>query len=329
MRMLVFALVLVTRLCAQNSSPAAVQPFTDSSLGFQYTPPSGMHDTTSDDQQTIRERAAELHSSNTMTLLLSQRAGSSDTAGDWRAISIETYPRQKMNAASDHDASVVFARWVARLGTETGEPSDQRVGDFRFVISTFELTEGPLTKRARVYTTVRQDRMLAIAFTANSPDVLKRIAESMDTFAPYPQPSAPSAPLPASVKSAKTVFLQDETGDRSVPWSAQQVLRTSKLRVVARRTDADLVFHFTPITHLPSPTTVTIGAKLPFTNTLNLEVLDRTGVSVWEQSAEWKDAYKPAPSPDPMGTSEKARADFLRTHPPADLVDRFLKQISR
>src|SRR5579864_4753015 len=98
--------------------------------------------------------------------------------------------------------------------------------------------------------------------------------------------------LTPSVRSAKTVFLQNDTGVSSVQWSAQQILRGSQLRPSTERDKADLVFHFTQVSHLPSPTSIPLGAKITPTSMMSLEVLDGSGTSVWEQSREWKGPHK-------------------------------------
>ena len=164
--------------------PNAPPEFTDSNLGFRYTPPPKMRDLTAIDRQTIRERAAARGTTNTLTLLLSLRSGPDDAAADWHTIGIQTYPREKFGTLSDRDASVKFSHSVAGNAKEVGQPSDITIGDFHFVVSSFELREGQLTKRARIYTTVRKGMMLSLSFSANSSDTLDGIVSSMKTFTP-------------------------------------------------------------------------------------------------------------------------------------------------
>jgi hypothetical protein len=178
---IVTLIILVTQGFGQGSPPAP-SVFTDSTLSFRYTPPANLRDKTEVDRQSIQRRAAAVGTANTLTLLLSLRSGPEDTAADWHSIAIESYPREKLGKVSDRDASRTFSRWVSRIGTETGQPADAQIGDSHFVLSNFELQEGQLAKHARIYTTVRNGRMLAFAFSANSADVLNRIADSMTTF---------------------------------------------------------------------------------------------------------------------------------------------------
>lgn len=140
--------------------------------------------------------------------------------------------------------------------------------------------------------------------------------------------SAQIPPLPTSVKSAKTVFLQNDTGVSSVQWSAQQILRGSQLRPSTERDKADLVFHFTQASHLPSPTSIPLGAKITPTSMMSLEVLDGSGTSVWEQSREWKGPHKRIELLKPPDSTEKSREEFMQTYPAACLVDQFLKHLN-
>jgi hypothetical protein len=104
----------------------------------------------------------------------------SNSGTDWRSVRIESYPREKFGSVNDRDACRAFSRWVSGAGTETGQPTDVQVGGSNFVVSTFELREGQLTKLA----TVRNGQMLSFAFSANSTDVLNAIVDSMKTFQP-------------------------------------------------------------------------------------------------------------------------------------------------
>lgn len=174
-------LVLVSQGFGQAPAPAP-SVFTDSTLAIRYFPPPNMYDLTSIDRQAIQKRAAALGTTNTLTLLLSLRFGSDDNAADWRTIGIESYPREKLGSINDHDAFQKFSRSVAGVGTETTPPSDLQIREFHFLVSNFELHEGQLTKYARVFTTIRNGKLLSFAFSANSLTVLNTITESMKTL---------------------------------------------------------------------------------------------------------------------------------------------------
>ena len=176
-----FMFTSFTTACAQEP-PLAPPEFTDSNLGFRYIPPPKMRDWTAIDRETIRARAAARGTTNTFTLLFSLRSGLDDTAADWRSVGIQTYPRERYRTLSDRDASVKFSRSVAGNTKEVDQPSDVTIGDFHFVVSTFELQDGQLTKRARIYTTIRKGLLLSLAFSANSSNTLDAIVSSMRTF---------------------------------------------------------------------------------------------------------------------------------------------------
>lgn len=75
-----FALIiLVAQTFAQGPPPAPVV-FTDSILGFRFTPPPNLRDLTKPDKRSIQERVAEMNKGNTINLLLSLRSGPDDTA---------------------------------------------------------------------------------------------------------------------------------------------------------------------------------------------------------------------------------------------------------
>lgn len=179
--LIVVVAMLLTQAVAQ-APPTAPKVFKDSALGFQYVPPTGMYDLTQTDQQDIQRRATAAGKTNTMALLLSLRSGPDDTANDWRTIGIQTYPRDRVNASNDRDASKTFSNWVTGGATETGQSKDVTIGGFPFVVSTFKRQVGQLTKYACVYTTVRNGKILSLSFSSNSQEVLNKTAESMKSF---------------------------------------------------------------------------------------------------------------------------------------------------
>jgi hypothetical protein len=186
MQMKVNSLAVITFCILGCAQVPRVAPsvFTDSELDFRYSPPPNARNDTEATRQSIQQRATEIHTTNIRTVLLSLYSGLDDTAPNWYRIGIQTYPRERLGSVSERNACQTFSRWVSGIGQETGQPADIEIGGTRFVLSTFELHEGQLTKQARVYTTVRNGRMLSFSFSANSSDVLNRITESMKTFQP-------------------------------------------------------------------------------------------------------------------------------------------------
>jgi hypothetical protein len=177
--------ILLTAQSFSQGPPLAPSVFRDSTLDFRYTPPSNLYDLTEAGKQSIHERAKAMGKTSTLNLLLSLASGPDDKVSDWHSIAIQSYPREKMaGGLTDREASRFFSRTVAGVGSETGQPADVHIGDFDFVVSTFELHEGQLTKHARVYTTVRKGALLSFAFSANSLDALNRIVDSIKSVQP-------------------------------------------------------------------------------------------------------------------------------------------------
>ncbi len=173
-------MTLCGQLIAQTITPST--HYKDQELGYEFVPPAGMIDRTSAEKRLIEQRAAQLHTSKVLTLRLALRANVRDTDAEWHSVGIESYPREQFANSNDHDAILKMSRWVAGQGAQSGEISDRGIGGFNFVVSTFELHEGPLIKRARVYTTILKGQLLSIAFSANSPKQLAEIEKSMNTF---------------------------------------------------------------------------------------------------------------------------------------------------
>ena len=160
----------------------APKVFIDHHLGFVFVPPSDMYDLTEIDRQAVQARAQKLGSTNTLNLLLSLRSGPDDTSSDWHSVGIETCPRVRLTEKSDEDALDHYSRRIATPGTPVGVPEIVEIQHTRFHVLRFEFHEAKLTKTARVYSAVIGDQALAIAFSANSDDVLNAVILSMQTF---------------------------------------------------------------------------------------------------------------------------------------------------
>jgi len=157
--------------------------FSDASLGLRYAPPSGLTDETSDAQESVRERAAALHTTNTFDVLLRMTSGPDDTAPDWHSVGIQTYARSKFAALDDTAALNKINVWTAGAGaTAVGTPEAVSIAGHRFVVSTFERSEPPLLKHARTYSLIRNGKLVSFAFSANSSDKLGALGESLQTL---------------------------------------------------------------------------------------------------------------------------------------------------
>lgn len=176
------ALLLLAACGVAQIPPAAPAVYSNAELAFRYTPPAGLFDLTQSDREWIAKRAEETHSSKTLNLCLSLRSGPDDATDAWHSIGIETFPRNAINAPTDREAILKMSGWVAGPGKPVGSPKDVQVGPFHFVMSSFEVHEGKLIKRAHVYSAIIKDQVVSVPFSANSTDVLSRIEASIKTF---------------------------------------------------------------------------------------------------------------------------------------------------
>ncbi len=158
--------------------------FSDSKLDLRYTPPSGLIDETSDAREFVRKKAASLHTSNTMEVLLRMTSEEDDTAPGWQSVGIETYQRANFASLDDAAAEAKFNLWVAGAGVKAvGGQERVSIARHDFIASNFERSEPPLLKHARVFTTIHNGKLIAFAFSANSADKIALIAESLRTLA--------------------------------------------------------------------------------------------------------------------------------------------------
>ena len=118
--------------------------------------------------------------------------------------------------------------------------------------------------------------------------------------------------IPAQLKSARTVFVVNETGDPGVLDMAHQFLASSRFTCIDDRKKADLLFKFGRIISPNEPSVMGNEISISVRNTFTLEVFDRRGARLWRDSAELH---------NPEGRSNKA--ERVR-HPTAQLLDEFL-----
>jgi Rv2525c-like, glycoside hydrolase-like domain len=158
--------------------------FFDAKLRFRYTPPKGLIDETSYSRDELRKRAAALGTSNnTLEILLRMTSGPPDTAPEWHAISIQTYSHSKFAGLDDRAVEAKMNGWMAGAGvTAIGDPKRVSIAGESFVVTNFEKSEPSHVKYARIYSTMRNGKLLGFAFTANSVDRLQPLADSLETL---------------------------------------------------------------------------------------------------------------------------------------------------
>ncbi len=181
------AMTVLASFAISQEPPLAPKVFSDTTLGFRYSPPPGLRDVTEGARQDINRRASQAKTTKVITMLLMLLSGPDPSAAGWHSVAIETYPREKIQAANDREASVRFARMVVNNAQpEVGEPTDVEIGHFHFVVLRLRGHNGSLTKYGLVYTTVAKGAMLSFGFGANSEGVLERLAKSMKSVSPLP-----------------------------------------------------------------------------------------------------------------------------------------------
>ncbi len=158
--------------------------FSDADLSFRYTPPKDFIDETSDARELVRTRAAALHTNNTFNVLLQMTSGPDDTALNWRSVSIETYPRSKFASLSDSAAEEKINKWAAgqEVVSAVGKPRRMSVAGADFIVSEFEHSDPSVQKHARVFSTIRNGKLLVVAFMVNASEQLNGLAESIQSL---------------------------------------------------------------------------------------------------------------------------------------------------
>lgn len=180
-RLCFFGLVLlIGSSAAQGVHLAApMTGYSNVELAFRYTPPNGMRDKTERFRLQIQAQAKASSTTQTLSALLAMSTGPDSTVPKWSSVTIETYPRKAVADIDDASAEAKMSAWVAHSKDSTTLPRSVVLSGQRFAVSVFGMQEGTTKKGAVVWTTVRKDKLLSFAFVGNSPEQLKRLAESM------------------------------------------------------------------------------------------------------------------------------------------------------
>lgn len=104
-----------------------------------------------------------------------------------------------------------------------------------------------------------------------------------------------------------------------MPVSARLILASSGLNEVKRKKDADLVFRFTRDAQPGKRTSSGDEIKIRIDNIYTLEVVDQAGNMLWKDSDRLLLPTKP---PD---RSSAGRERYLKSQPPAKLIEKFLR----
>lgn len=159
--------------------------YTNGNLAFRYSTPNTMQDKTQRFQNKIQERAKAQGNTKQLSQLLAMSTGPDDKESSWGSLVIETHLRSTVSEPDDVKAAVQMNAWIAHSKDEIALPKSVVISGQRFTVSVFGLQEGAIRKGTVVFTTVRKDNLLSFAFAANSPELLKDLAESMKTLQFY------------------------------------------------------------------------------------------------------------------------------------------------
>jgi hypothetical protein len=132
--------------------------------------------------------------------------------------------------------------------------------------------------------------------------------------------NAQSVQLPPNVRAARSLFIENTSGDSSVLDSVHLILASSRMGWSDERGKADLILRFGTSASEGDRSTNGNTISIKVRNFYTLEVVDRNGTTVWKDSVE----------DDPLSNvrtdrTERSWIEYLHKHPAAKLVANFLK----
>jgi hypothetical protein len=174
-------LVLALAVSCNSSSRSVENPshqdaYTNTELGFSFTPPAGFRDVTAASSQDAAADGAKGRAH--FQVLLWMMSGPDDTAPDWLALGIETFPRGRDLDKSD-DVTASFITNEAVTGGKATERKAVRISGRNFAMTRVEKKEPPLTKHAIVYTTVYKEKFVSFFFAGNTREKVDEAAQSI------------------------------------------------------------------------------------------------------------------------------------------------------
>jgi hypothetical protein len=132
--------------------------------------------------------------------------------------------------------------------------------------------------------------------------------------------NAQSVHLPANISAARSVFIENTSGDSSVLDSVHLILASSRMGWSDEREKADLILNFGSRASEGTRSTNGNSISIHIRNFYTLEVTDKNGTMVWKDEVEF----------DPSSNVRKDRTEqswieYLHKNPAANLVVHFLK----
>src|ERR1041385_3616166 len=142
--------------------------YSNPALGFEYAIPPALQDETKIVRSQIKARASATHNNKALDLLLSMSSGPDSNARIWRALTIETYPRQGLSDLDDESAKAKVSAWVAQSSSLPGKPRNVILAGQNFAVFVFGVQSGKAKKGAVIWTTIRRGKLLSFGFVANA-----------------------------------------------------------------------------------------------------------------------------------------------------------------
>jgi hypothetical protein len=151
-------------------------------LGFRYTPPPGMNDKTSAAGVAIRSRAGT-YSSKAARLILDLSSKDDDTSPQWHQVWVFIFPRAQLLGVTDTAAKEKMNTALSGPhATPVGKPQGASFAGHDFLVSEFEQKEPPLTKHARIFTTICKTQLVSFVLVSNSAQQVSGMEESLRTL---------------------------------------------------------------------------------------------------------------------------------------------------
>jgi len=176
--------VLTIYLYSQSSvaGDASVPSVVFADLGIRYTPPAGMVDKSTPAAEQARERANS-YNARAAELLLDLSSGATDDKPEWHQIWIFHFPRAQLSGMSDWMAEAKMNNSLAGPNaTGIGQPRNATFDGHSFLVSEFEREESPLTKHAKIFTTVCKTQLVSFVFVSNSVEQISGMEDSLKSL---------------------------------------------------------------------------------------------------------------------------------------------------
>ncbi len=176
-------LACVISVCCQTSKGTnRVDVVSLPDLGLRYTPPAGLTDKTTPASKRFREHAAS-YTAKAAELILDMSSDDGDSSVEWHQVWMFVFPRAQLSNLDDAGAEAKMnAALAGPRSTSTGRPQAAVLAGRTFLVSEFEQKEPPLTKHAKIFTTICKTQLVSIAFVSNSEEQVKRMEGSLSSL---------------------------------------------------------------------------------------------------------------------------------------------------